>query len=56
MSLTTRSTRVADAALGTSRVRSDPLFRWWDYPIFAVLTILAIAVSVVFISYWLTAN
>ena len=56
MSLTTRATRVADAALGTSRVRSDPLFRWWDYPIFAALTILAVAASVVFLSYWLTAD
>jgi cellulose synthase (UDP-forming) len=56
VSLTTRATRVADAALGSSCVRSDPVFRWWDYPIFAALTILAVAASALFLSYWLTAD
>jgi hypothetical protein len=31
---------------------TDPVFKWWDYPIFAVLTIMSLSSLAYFLVYW----
>src|SRR6266567_8114538 len=33
-------------------VMTERVFQWWDYPIFAVLTVAMVAVSAYFLIYW----